>query len=1724
MYLYFDKSGILKATIPHGEIIRQGGAFSLYFCFDYNRFNNEEIYDYTLNVMFTLPDGTNSDVYYLDPNNDETCRYLGLKQFNKLIDSEMTFGLIPGVEYHVIEKEFYTNEHLTDLFGKLTAHLSLYKNGKIIREENAILHVERTIGNQKPKTVITPDEYEYLVNVINDYIEKFNSISLIKDVDAIPDQQTARNKYFYRLKTADGYEYWNKSIDGSWYRFVTSKEIDNALDLIAELRQDVNKNTNDIKNLDENRIKPLESAVKDLTENKINKDFSGLGVASSVHKNDTVIVRCAGCDGKDPVTYTLTVGDLTALINSEVDYFKGYHASLAALQTAHPTGEPGDYAFVATEKDDQYHMYVWDEEQKPGRWEETISGQYLLASSFETFQERLAEGTIHVGAVKGNVNDALETDPLLVNLEINGNKYILPSLDLDFLGDAVEGAYKLGAIKINGDTWNINNDIIKLEISDENVEGAYELGSMNINGNIWNVAKLSFVEEKIAELKAYLDANSFNKGEFLSLEKLQEKHPDAKPGEFAFVNTPTDQGDVMLMYVWDEDANTWKETTSQQYVLNSEFENFKEEINEEINSLWDDVDALWEKGGGGVKSLFNVIRYDELTSEQIYEVPVFYKGNIPISPKKTQNIKGFYINKQLDNEAITMLIAYMLLTNNLINSVDPFINGNFDDDDSSENDWLYFAESYDEENDCFYDLYVHYEINVDNQNIKLTLGCDGANGFSQNIWDNEDGWYSDAPDYVEMGFDFYANSNELGLELMSNIFSVDPFETYEFELYHVDSSYYNMSIWETPNWDGTWYRPWNKINGGSATSSSASAFVDVKSLETKIKGSVIPQTGKVDTIYFNVFLSNEEIIDIVSKLEVGESMPQYYIFISDDMSIMLRLGIQAQPTSELGEIESNATYYISIVFNGNEDIVWNSENGWDPNGIFGPDLVYGLNFGVNLITPEALASTDFPADGHCGDQNDLLVSIVSTEKGNFEYTEPKEIAVGNKDKVYRTVDSKGDYTYHQIKNDEWEYFGGNIIPVNNLSDAEKLVGTPITKYENAGPVTVYINKTLTNEQVQELCSKVYYDNTGRYFVSGHFNCMGFVMIANASLQPTSIQGDAQDNYQIFAYNQNTDEEIEIWSTSEGWSSNCPDSVTIDTNLPMETSVEPLSEEDAEEFVGKYNDLIKDLLSATPFKIGVDKKAIYRVKEEKEPKVVKSALPAGDSGATFDKFYLNMNLSPEEMLKIFQSVEYRALSYDYKNHYIIHTLRHPDPNNSLRFQYTLQIIQLSDTQYNLVLSEWVYNSSDTKYILCSYDNGVVEWASDISNFVNSDGSLKTEWVGNKFWDKESAGELGYSIGSENHKLIDLIYLQSTEEVYDYAYHQYTSNGWERYGSSIVSVKELPSDNIDKKAIYRVAKEIPQEPIIVKNAVSSKPTEPEKIYIDRTLSIEQVVEILSKLNYSVSSANGNSTGHNIIYVGFNPDTRAQYMLYAHSPFNNGQYAIIIRWGAQDENPGWSSTSQFIFDDENGWYSDADFLFNEDGSIKEEFTGEFATQYYDGSEGIWDYSPVASQNDLVKDLIYVQKIEQPEATYEYEYYRYIKNKWVKVLEELSSDLSNNYVENDTLYLDGSNYSVDKGVLYMNDSSYVRDDILYIIGSSSGGSGGGSVNVKIDVDDSMSDTSKNPVQNKIVKAYIDEQLNHINEQLEQKQNKLTAGTGITISEDGIISISYPLAEEEEY
>ena len=87
-----------------------------------------------------------------------------------------------------------------------------------------------------------------------------------------------------------------------------------------------------------------------------------------------------------------------------------------------------------------------------------------------------------------------------------------------------------------------------------------------------NLARIRSLERGGAGVDHY-------KGDFLSYEGLVGAYPSAEPGDYAFVNTTeSDNVDKLVLYIWDDDANLWKETTSDKYVLSEIFTGLQESL------------------------------------------------------------------------------------------------------------------------------------------------------------------------------------------------------------------------------------------------------------------------------------------------------------------------------------------------------------------------------------------------------------------------------------------------------------------------------------------------------------------------------------------------------------------------------------------------------------------------------------------------------------------------------------------------------------------------------------------------------------------------------------------------------------------------------------------------------------------------------------------------------------------------------------------------------------------------------------------------------------------------------------------------------------------------------------------------------------------------------------------------------------------------------------------
>lgn len=171
MYLYFNKQGVLTTVIPHGEPVRQGSTLNLYVCFDEDYFSSkEELNKFVISSNLILPSSSNRSTDFIFQNYPSHPVL-----FEKLIDSEITYDLIPGKYYWIFHQEL-APELSTVNSGKLTINVKIEKpiidesleNSPVIETVKylgkADVYIEKTYGNSAIVSNISENHYNNLVN------------------------------------------------------------------------------------------------------------------------------------------------------------------------------------------------------------------------------------------------------------------------------------------------------------------------------------------------------------------------------------------------------------------------------------------------------------------------------------------------------------------------------------------------------------------------------------------------------------------------------------------------------------------------------------------------------------------------------------------------------------------------------------------------------------------------------------------------------------------------------------------------------------------------------------------------------------------------------------------------------------------------------------------------------------------------------------------------------------------------------------------------------------------------------------------------------------------------------------------------------------------------------------------------------------------------------------------------------------------------------------------------------------------------------------------------------------------------------------------------------------------------------------------------------------------------------------------------------------------------
>lgn len=172
MYLYFDKKGILKTKIDHGEVARQGSDLHVTVCFDSDFFeylhsqNNELSGNYT---NWTLTASTQK-IGSMEIIADGLVFGSFQEQvFKKMYDSEITYSLRDGIIYLMsdctIAASLSTNFGLPIQLNFMLGDITTYDNETSTMTTTPIasvtVEIEKTLGAVF-RTNISPDLYNQL--------------------------------------------------------------------------------------------------------------------------------------------------------------------------------------------------------------------------------------------------------------------------------------------------------------------------------------------------------------------------------------------------------------------------------------------------------------------------------------------------------------------------------------------------------------------------------------------------------------------------------------------------------------------------------------------------------------------------------------------------------------------------------------------------------------------------------------------------------------------------------------------------------------------------------------------------------------------------------------------------------------------------------------------------------------------------------------------------------------------------------------------------------------------------------------------------------------------------------------------------------------------------------------------------------------------------------------------------------------------------------------------------------------------------------------------------------------------------------------------------------------------------------------------------------------------------------------------------------------------------
>ena len=410
------------------------------------------------------------------------------------------------------------------------------------------------------------------------------------------------------------------------------------------------------------------------------------------------------------------------------------------------------------------------------------------------------------------------------------------------------------------------------------------------------------------------------------------------------------------------------------------------------------------------------------------------------------------------------------------------------------------------------------------------------------------------------------------------------------------------------------------------------------------KGTLVPNSGYVENIYFNTSLSVEEVVNIIEnanltyETETFGGVPIYWVFSNDTSAIIYILSMNGIYT--ITNMIDNITLFSNV-----EDTANNIAKGWNPdfNGVIEVNAenvdMYAPAGTQNEALKNLFSSTPFTSGEETTadklqkliDNKQVIVDSVNAKAGTSYdiHSKPSDIAntITNIETGGSGTDtSDATATPNDILKGKTAYTAegkveGTIETYNgSMTEGAEQTGLPLevdslpssgTAVPNSGMVEkVYINTALSVEEVVSLLSQLTYNEEGRYvLLVDSNNTKAIMLLGMDGMYAINVDG---------AF---------VWSNTEqlgfiGWSSDFANSYSF--NLEATSILGPYS-------VGIQNDLVKDLFSITPFggSAGVEG-AIYKVGSEP------AAVP---TSGMVENIYFNTKMLPSNILDTLSKLTY-----------------------------------------------------------------------------------------------------------------------------------------------------------------------------------------------------------------------------------------------------------------------------------------------------------------------------------------------------------------------------------------------------------------------------------------------------------------------------------------------------